>query len=118
MAFLTQALALISESPGSLVYHLLGLFSFEAALAFAVGQHGRGRVGGAIRLALAAGYALAVRLGLAILAGLGSAGVLQLPLLLPPLERAGLLITIMFMGWGFVPWPALWSASADMPFRC
>ena len=105
MAFLTQALALISESPGSLVYHLLGLFSFEAALAFAVGQHGRGRVGGAIRLALAAGYALAVRLGLAILAGLGSAGVLQLPLLLPPLERAGLLITIMFMGWGLISKP-------------
>ena len=84
MAFLTQALALISESPGSLVYHLLGLFSFEAALAFAVGQPGRGRAGGAIRLALAAGYALAVRLGLAILAGLGSAGVLQLPLLQAP----------------------------------
>ena len=105
MAFLTQALALISESPGSLVYHLLGLFSFEAALAFAVGQHGRGRAGGAIRLALAAGYALAVRLGLAILAGLGSAGVLQLPLLLPPLERAGLLITIMFMGWGLISKP-------------
>ncbi len=105
MAFLTQALALISESPGSLVYHLLGLFSFEAALAFAVGQHGRGRVGGAIRLALAAGYALAVRLGLAILAGLGSAGVLQLPLLQPPLERAGLLITIMFMGWGLISKP-------------
>ena len=105
MAFLTQALALISESPGSLVYHLLGLFSFEAALAFAVGQPGRGRAGGAIRLALAAGYALAVRLGLAILAGLGSAGVLQLPLLLPPLERAGLLITIMFMGWGLISKP-------------
>jgi len=105
MAFLTQALALISESPGSLVYHLLGLFSFEAALAFAVGQHGRGRAGGAIRLALAAGYALAVRLGLAILAGLGSAGVLQLPLLQPPLERAGLLITIMFMGWGLISKP-------------
>ncbi len=105
MAFLTQALALISESPGSLVYHLLGLFSFEAALAFAVGQHGRGRAGGAIRLALAAGFALAVRLGLAILAGLGSAGVLQLPLLLPPLERAGLLITIMFMGWGLISKP-------------
>ena len=105
MAFLTQALALISESPGSLVYHLLGLFSFEAALAFAVGQPGRGRAGGAIRLALAAGYALAVRLGLAILAGLGSAGVLQLPLLQPPLERAGLLITIMFMGWGLISKP-------------
>ncbi len=105
MAFLTQALALISESPGSLVYHLLGLFSFEAALAFAVGQHGRRRAGGAIRLALAAGFALAVRLGLAILAGLGSAGVLQLPLLLPPLERAGLLITIMFMGWGLISKP-------------
>ena len=105
MAFLTQALALISESPGSLVYHLLGLFSFEAALAFAVGQPGRGRAGGAIRLALAAGYALAVRVGLASLAGLGSAGVLQLPLLLPPLERAGLLITIMFMGWGLISKP-------------
>ncbi|MDA1217237.1 MAG: hypothetical protein O3B38_03515 [Chloroflexi bacterium] len=106
MAFFSQALALISEAPGSLAYHLLALFSLEAALAFALGRHGPGWARGpGIRLALAAGSALAVRFGLVALAGLGSAGYVFLPALQPPLERAGLLVTIMIMGWALISRP-------------
>lgn len=106
MSFFFQALALISEAPGSFAYHLLALFSLEAALAFALGRHGAGWARGpGARLALAAGCALAVRFGLVALAGLGSAGRVFLPALQPPLERAGLLITIMIMGWALISQP-------------
>ena len=106
MSFFSQALALISEAPGSLAYHLLALFSLEAALAFALSRHGSGWARGpGSRLALAAGCALAVRFGLVVLAGLGSAGRVFLPALQPPLERAGLLITIMIMGWALISQP-------------
>lgn len=106
MSFFSQALALISEAPGSLAYHLLALFSLEAALLFALSRHGSGWARGpGSRLALAAGCALAVRFGLVALAGLGSAGRVFLPGLQPPLERAGLLITIMIMGWALISQP-------------
>lgn len=106
MSFFSQALALISEAPGSLAYHLLALFSLEAALLFALSRHGSGWARGpGSRLALAAGCALAVRFGLVALAGLGSAGRVFLPALQPPLERAGLLITIMIMGWALISQP-------------
>lgn len=106
MSFFSQALALISEAPGSLAYHLLTLFSLEAALLFALSRHGSGWARGpGSRLALAAGCALAVRFGLVALAGLGSAGRVFLPGLQPPLERAGLLITIMIMGWALISQP-------------
>lgn len=106
MSFFSQALALISEAPGSLAYHLLALFSLEAALLFALSRHGSGWARGpGSRLALAAGCALAVRFGLVALAGLGSAGRVFLPGLQPPLERAGLLITILIMGWALISQP-------------
>lgn len=106
MSFFSQALALISEAPGSLAYHLLALFSLEAALLFALSRHGSGWARGpGSRLALAAGCALAVRFGLVALAGLGSAGRVFLPGMQPPLERAGLLITIMIMGWALISQP-------------
>ncbi|MDP6222228.1 MAG: hypothetical protein QF543_04990, partial [Dehalococcoidales bacterium] len=69
------AITLVSAPPGSFVYHIIGLFALEAALAMALGQHRRDSDSGAGRLALAAGLALMLRLLLALLAGLGAAGV-------------------------------------------
>ena len=105
MLILKEAIALVSAPPGSFVYHIIGLFALEAALAMALGQHRRDPDSGAGRLALAAGLALLLRLLLALLAGLGAAGVVSDDMLLPPLDRAVSLATLLLLGWALLSRP-------------
>jgi len=102
MFILKEAIALVSTPPGSFVYHIIGLFALEAALAMALGQHRRDRDSGAGRLALAAGLALLLRLLLALLAGLGAASVVDDDTLLPPLDRTVSLATVLILGWALL----------------
>ena len=102
MLILKEAIALVSAPPGSFIYHIIGLFALEAALAMALGQYRRDRASGAGRLALAAGLALLMRLLLALLVGLGTAGLVYDDTLLPPLDRAVSLATVLLLGWALL----------------
>ncbi len=102
MLILKEAIALVSAPPGSFIYHIIGLFALEAALAMALGQYRRDPDSGADRLALAAGVALLLRLLMALLAGLGMAGVVYDDTLLPPLDRAVSLATVLLLGWALL----------------
>ena len=102
MFILKEAIALVSVPPGSFIYHVIGLLALEAALAMALGQYRRDRDPGAARLALAAGMALMMRLLLAVLAGLGASGVISDDTLLPPLDRAVSIATVILLGWSLL----------------
>ncbi len=101
MSFFDQALSLLSQPPGSLIYHLGVLFAIQAALGIAMGYRKRPAVR---RVALAAGGMLAVRLALMIVALLDSRQlVTNSPAILPPLERAVDAIGIWLLIWAFLP---------------
>ncbi len=102
MLILKEAITLVSVPPGSFVYHIIGLFALEAALAMALGQYRRDRESGAGRIALAAGMALLLRLLLVLLASLGAAGVVYDDALLPPLDRAVSIATVLLLGWSLL----------------
>ena len=65
MSFWNQVIELLSQSPGSLIYHFGVLFAIEATLGMAVGYRKRPAVR---RVALAAGGMLAGRLVMMVMA--------------------------------------------------
>src|SRR5712691_11458698 len=108
MNIFQQAAALVSDPPGSLVYHLVLLFAIGGAMAVAVGQWRLAAPAGGVRdasvgrLALAATLLFLLRvlaLGVAILAALG---VLDSLVIVPPFERAVSTLTIVITIWFLV----------------
>jgi signal transduction histidine kinase len=99
MNFLQQVFALLSTPPGNLIYHLVLLF----ALSFAFGQvwvnwresrfpQQRRAMGGLLLLLL-------LQVGLFLISGLGWQGVVNLPVFLPPLQRALSFLMLLWVTW-------------------
>lgn len=98
-----QVAALVSDLPGSLVYHLVLVFALGAAAAIAVGRWLR-RLPGALprsggRLALAASVIFGLRLVSLALALLSAAGLVDAFVVVPPFERAASTLTILLILW-------------------
>ncbi len=110
MNIFQQAAALVSEMPGSLVYHLVLLFAMAVASAVALGQRrlsafaGERPLAAHERLSLAAGLLFALRLAALTVALLAAIGVLDPLVAVPPVERAISTLTILVTLW-FIIFP-------------
>ncbi len=105
MTIFLQAAALVTDLPGSLVYHLVLLFAAGVAAAVALIQWRLAVPGNGIpqaargRLTLAASLLFGLRLlalGFALLAALG---LLDFVVVVPPIERAVSTLTIIIVFW-------------------
>src|SRR5678810_1124775 len=98
MQILWQAAALVSEPPGSLVYHLVLLFALGGAAAIALGHwrtaDSAAQPAHARRLLLAASLLFLLRLVGLILAFLAAFGLINSLVVLPPYDRAASTLTI------------------------
>jgi len=106
MSIIFGALNLLSAPPGGLVYHLVTLFAIEAALGMALGQWQRTRQRGPLRMAVAFGSLLLMRLCLMLVALLAWQGFLDPAALVPPLERFFDTVGVVLLCWALV-FPAL-----------
>ena len=110
MNIFQQAAALVSDMPGSLVYHLVLLFAMGVAGAVAFGQwRGSGSMSGTPaaargRLNLAAGLLFALRLAALTFTLLAAIGLLDPVVAVPPVERAISTLTIVISLW-FIIFP-------------
>lgn len=102
MPLLDQAVALVTEPPGSFVYHFVTLLALEAALFIAAGQWWRSRETPLGRLALAAALVLVARAALLVVALLAYYGIIASAAVLPPLDRAISTSTILTIGWALI----------------
>jgi len=100
MSFLTPVFAILVSPTGSAIYHILTLFALEAAFAIALGHWWRYRAESHLgRMAAAAGVAGAGRGTLFALGALGASGLFPASAILPPLDRAVTLLTLLLLGW-------------------
>jgi GAF domain-containing protein len=101
----TQLTQLLSVPPGDLVYHLIVLFAIEAILMMAIAEGQRSNwTSSTLRLALASGGLLIVRLALVAVALLSAAGVINSAWVAPPLERFVAVASLGLLIWAFVLW--------------
>jgi PAS domain S-box-containing protein len=102
MSIISYALNLLSAPPGGLVYHLVTLFAIEAGLGMALGQWQRTRQKAPLRIAVAFGGLLLMRLCLMLVALLAWQGFLDPATLVPPLERFFDTAGVVLLCWAFV----------------
>jgi signal transduction histidine kinase len=104
MALLQQIIELLSRPPGSIIYHLLTLFALQVVLALAFARWQRDpNDEAARRMTFAAGGILVARLVL-LFAGLMVEGdPARARIVLPPLEQAIDMATILLLVWGVAP---------------
>jgi signal transduction histidine kinase/GAF domain-containing protein len=104
MTILRQALDLISEPAGGLVYYLVTIFALEAILAMVAGEWSRGRRTPQVRRWLLAGIGmLLTRAVLMIAALLAWRGVFPAEAVMPPLERFMDAVVLLFLAWAALP---------------
>jgi signal transduction histidine kinase len=97
--FLSQVFNILTSETGSLTYHLVLAFSIAAALQIAL-IHSRARSETyARRAALGLGLLLLFRLTLFAASGLAWQGLLDPAVLLPPLDRAVTVISLLVIAW-------------------
>ena len=97
--FFQQVSKLLTISPGSLIYHLVLTFSLTGALVFILNRRNTVRLPADSRAAIALGIMLALRVVLFILAGFFWQGLINEHLILPPLDRAIALLSVVLIGW-------------------
>lgn len=101
MSLLDRAIELLSQPPGSLIYHFGILFAVEATLGIALGYRQRRPIR---RVAVAAGGMLVGRLALMILALADYQGLVATPAaILPPLEHAVDAMGVWLLIWALLP---------------
>ena len=98
-ASLGQIFSVLTEPAGSLIYHLILVFSIAGALQSAFVHWRSSEFPQARRTLFGLGMLLAAQLGLFVLTALGSQGLINLPLVLPPLDRALTLFSLIWMIW-------------------
>jgi len=104
MSLLDQALELVSESPGDLVYYLVTLFALEAILAMVVGEWLRERRTPQTQRWLVAGLGVLFTRGVLMVAALLAwRGVWSAAAVMPPLERFMDAVVLLFVGWAALP---------------
>jgi signal transduction histidine kinase len=98
-ASLGQIFSILTEPAGSLIYHLILVFSIAGALQSAF-VHWRSSEFPQVRRTLfGLGMLLAAQLGLFILSAIGSQGLINLAVVLPPLDRALTVFSLIWMIW-------------------
>ena len=101
MAFLQQIIELLSRPPGSVIYHLVTLFALQVVLALAFSRWQRDpNDEAARRMTFAAGGILIARLILLIVALLVDQNPENARIVLPPLEQAIDMATVILLVWG------------------
>ncbi|MBK7218763.1 MAG: hypothetical protein IPH95_17315 [Candidatus Promineofilum sp.] len=101
MAFLQQIIELLSRPPGSVIYHLLTLFALQVVLALAYSRWQRdANDEAARRMTFAAGGMLIARLLLLLVALFVDQNPERARVVLPPLEQAIDMATVILLVWG------------------
>jgi signal transduction histidine kinase len=91
--------SLLTGPEGSLIYHLILVFSIAGALQAAFVHWRSSEFPQARRTMFGLGMLLIAQIGLFIISGLGIQGIINLPLFLPPLDRAVSLFSLVWMIW-------------------
>ncbi len=91
--------SLLTGPEGSLIYHLILVFSIAGALQAAFVHWQSSEFPQARRTMFGLGMLLIAQIGLFIISGLGIQGIINLPLFLPPLDRAVSLFSLVWMIW-------------------
>jgi hypothetical protein len=97
--WLEQVLKLLSTETGSLTYHLVLSFSVAGALQLVINQGARGAQARWRRTLLGLGILLALQLALFAISGLSWQGILSGEQILPPLDRAFSVLSVIVIVW-------------------
>ncbi len=104
MVFLQQIIELLSRPPGSVIYHLLTLFALQVVLALAFSRWQRdANDESARRMTFAAGGILIARLVLLFVGLMVEPDLARARIVLPPMEQAIDMATVILMVWGLAP---------------
>lgn len=104
MTFLQQIIELLSRPPGSIIYHLLTLFALQVVLALSFSRWQRDADDeSARRMTFAAAGILVARLILLFVGLMVEGDPARARIVLPPLEQAIDLATILLLVWGLAP---------------
>jgi signal transduction histidine kinase len=98
-ASISQIFSILTQSPGSLIYHLILVFSIAGALQAAFVHWRSSEFPQARRTMLGLGILLIAQIALFLIGGIGIQGFLNLRLLLPPLDRAVTLFSLLWLIW-------------------
>lgn len=98
-SFLQQVLTILTTSPGNLVYHAVLAFSIAGALQASVSQWRGPEFLPGRRMAVGLGLLLVAQLALFAVTGLAWQGVLNSQSVLPPLDRAITLLSLVIIIW-------------------
>lgn len=98
-ATLNQIFNVLTEPAGSLIYHLILVFSIAGAFQAALVHWRTSEFPQTRRMMFGLGLMLVAKFALFLLSGLGFQGVMNLPVILPPLDRALTLFSLLWMLW-------------------
>jgi signal transduction histidine kinase len=98
-ATLNQIFNVLTEPAGSLIYHLILAFSIVSALQAAYVHWRSSGFPQARRMIVGLVFLLVAQLTLFVLGGFGRQGLINLPVILPPLDRAITLFSLLWMLW-------------------
>jgi signal transduction histidine kinase len=98
-ASLDRFFSVLTQPEGSLIYHLILVFSIAGALQAAFVHWRSSEFPQARRTMFGLGMLLIAQIGLFVISGIGIQGVINLPLFLPPLDRAITLFSMVWMIW-------------------
>ena len=95
----SQIFSVLTEPAGSLIYHLILVFSIAGALQSAFVHWRSSEFPQARRTMFGLGMLLFAQIGLFLISGIGIQGLINLPLFLPPLDRAVTLFSLVWIIW-------------------
>ncbi|HSL46269.1 MAG TPA: ATP-binding protein [Anaerolineales bacterium] len=98
-ASLNQIFSVLTEAPGSLIYHLILVFSIAGALQAAFVHWRSSEFPQARRTMMGLVILLIAQIGLFLIGGIGIQGLINLRLFLPPLDRAVTLFSLIWLIW-------------------
>src|SRR5215216_4684151 len=98
-ASLSQIFAFLTKPEGSLIYHLILVFSIGNALQSAYSHWRSSEFPQARRTMFGLAMLLTAQIALFLVSALGTQGIVNLPLFLPPLDRAVTLFSLTWMIW-------------------
>ena len=99
MASLNEIFSLLTRDEGSLIYHLMLVFSIAGALQSSFVHWRSSEFPQARRMMFGLGMLLIAQIGLFLVSGLGIQGLINLPVFLPPLDRAVTLFSLVWLIW-------------------